>query len=69
MNPFAPSKYCFPCTVETILPDGQASREARHSPDGNSGMTSASGLDIPSADALDLGDDQIARILTAHESY
>jgi len=69
MNPFAPSKYCFPCTDVHMLPVGQASRDVCHSSDGYRGMSSASGLGTPSADTLELDDDTIARILTAHEDY
>jgi hypothetical protein len=69
MNPFAPSKYCFPCTAESRSPGGQESLDSHHSPDGDRGMSSASGLVIPGADTLDIDDATIARILTAHEHY
>lgn len=69
MNPFAPSKYCFPCTVESSHHDGQASRDGHRSPDGYRGMSSAPGLLLPSADTLEIQDALFAQVLTANESY
>jgi hypothetical protein len=66
MNPFAPSKYCFPCTDDHSVPAGQVGHSPHHSSDSDRGMSSAPGL---GADTLDLDEVTIARILTAREHY